>query len=255
MGAGDASNAPPSVPDSNPKPVGAAAGGVTVLTPGAAQSFLARGAVALTATSFAVAGGVLALTASGWVLVHGPKGDITDGPSYWLPGVPAENSSKEHADRAPPHAPAVSTPVSTPADPCQHDPSCVPKQAESADARLKKPSYRPGASDGGPGQWAFANEGMKDLPTTYQNKITGAPNGMIYRVQNPLTKKGVTKFDSYDSATNTLIDAKRWTGWPIGKQFSTDSVLEQANAQISAAGSSGARIRWVMSSQEKAGLV
>jgi hypothetical protein len=43
---------------------------------------------------FALAGGaLLSLTAAGWVLSHGLKGDIQDGACYWLPGVSCETSS------------------------------------------------------------------------------------------------------------------------------------------------------------------
>jgi hypothetical protein len=49
---------------------------------------------------YGLAGGaLLSLTAAGWVLSHGPKGDIQDGAGYWLPGVSDENrtSSRENS--------------------------------------------------------------------------------------------------------------------------------------------------------------
>jgi hypothetical protein len=58
-----------------------------------AARLIAGGATPIAAGTVAPTGGVLlVLTAAGWVLSHGPKGDIHDGPSYWLPGVPEDKS-------------------------------------------------------------------------------------------------------------------------------------------------------------------
>jgi hypothetical protein len=57
---------------------------------------IAGGATQVAAGVYALVGGaLLSLTAAGWVLSHGPKGDIQDGPGYWLPGVASDNSSDE----------------------------------------------------------------------------------------------------------------------------------------------------------------
>jgi hypothetical protein len=80
-------------------------GSGTVVTASAARALIAAGATQISAGAFALAGGaLLSLTAAGWVLSHGPKGKIEDGPSYWLPGV-AENSR----DSAPVGPEAVSS--------------------------------------------------------------------------------------------------------------------------------------------------
>lgn len=68
-------------------------GGATVVAASAAQSLIAGGAMQVAAGVYALAGGaLLSLTAAGWVLSHGPKGDIQDGASYWLPGVASEST-------------------------------------------------------------------------------------------------------------------------------------------------------------------
>jgi hypothetical protein len=47
---------------------------------------------------------LLSLTAAGWVLSHGPKGNIEDGPSYWLPGVSANGASDDDTKNEAPKA-------------------------------------------------------------------------------------------------------------------------------------------------------
>lgn len=137
--------------------------------------------------------------------------------------------------------------------PNQEEPEDARGQGDAKSQRPRKPSYKIGASDGGPGKWAQANENMKPNATAYQQKATGAPQGRVYNVANSEAKSGVTSFDGYDPATDTLIDAKYWNKWPIDKKFSADSVLKQARSQIKAA--KGARIVWKMPSPERAAKV
>ena len=87
----------------------------------------------------------------------------------------------------------------------------------------------------------------------YQQKATGAPQGTVYNVPNPKAPAGVTSFDGYDPATNTLIDAKYWNKWPIDAEFSSRSVVKQAQSQIDAA--KGTNIVWKIASPEKAANV
>lgn len=58
-----------------------------------------------------------------------------------------------------------------------------------------------------------------------------------------------------DPATNTLIDAKNYTDWPIDKDFSTKSVLEQAKGQVKVAESTGASVEWRVATQAKADVL
>jgi hypothetical protein len=71
--------------------------GVAAAVPASvAEHLIAGGAAQVAAGVYALAGGaLLSLTAAGWVLSHGPKGDIQDGPGYWLPG--AFDSNRESA--------------------------------------------------------------------------------------------------------------------------------------------------------------
>ena len=133
------------------------------------------------------------------------------------------------------------------------DPQGARRQDDAGGQTPKKPSYEIGASDGGPGQWTKVNEGLTPEEDAYQQKATGAPQGTVYNVPNPEAPSGVTSFDGYEPATNTLIDAKYWNKWPIDEGFSSDSVVKQAQSQIDAA--KGTNIVWRIASPEKAANV
>ncbi len=124
--------------------------------------------------------------------------------------------------------------------------------AASPPANTSGPTFTIGQSDGGPGAWTQVNESMSDAARAYQQNVTGAPQGVTYNVPNPNAPSGVTSFDGYDPATNTLIDAKFWNGWPIEAAFSSDSVIQMAERQVQAASASGANIQWVVPSQATA---
>ncbi|MGO9390437.1 hypothetical protein [Rhodoblastus sp.] len=87
-----------------------------------AQGLIAGGAMQVSAGVYALTGGsLLSLTAAGWVLSHGPKGDIQDGPGYWLPGALSSNTSDEdgkaeapEVPQDPTNAPAARGPSKTP---------------------------------------------------------------------------------------------------------------------------------------------
>jgi hypothetical protein len=74
-------------------------GAGTIVAASAAQSLIAGGATEVGVGLFALASGaILSLTVAGWLLSHGPKGDIGDGASYWLPGVRDNAESSEGGD-------------------------------------------------------------------------------------------------------------------------------------------------------------
>jgi filamentous hemagglutinin len=105
------------------------------------------------------------------------------------------------------------------------------------------PSFLPGRSDGGPGEWIVAPPLKNPQDTCYQCQITGAPPQIEYKVNG-------IRFDGYVPSTNVLIDAKRWEKWPLpDKGFSQDSVMQTADSQIRAARGTGATIEWHVPNQ------
>lgn len=110
-----------------------------------------------------------------------------------------------------------------------------------------------GHSDGGPGLWK-TEKLTKQADIDYQSRVTVAPPGQQYVVPYSGVPKGEVNFDSIDPATNTLIDAKNWKGdWPImDKLFSVNEVRKQAQNQLNAAGTTGAKVEWRVKSQETA---
>ena len=178
-----------------------------------------------------------------------PEGVAGPSPATHHPSKPAEDK-----ETAPPPPAVRQTPAAAPAlppeDPRQDRES---RQADPKGGTPKKPSYEIGASDDGPGQWAKVNENLTPEEAAYQQKATGAPQGMGYVVEDPEAPTGFTKFDGYEPETNSLIDAKFWNKWPIEKGFSTDSVVDQTTRQIRAA--KGTRIVWRVSSREKASML
>jgi hypothetical protein len=69
-------------------------GGAVAIPASLAERLIAGAAAEVSAGVFALAGGaLLSLTAAGWVLAHGPKGDFQDGAGYWLPGVSNQTPS------------------------------------------------------------------------------------------------------------------------------------------------------------------
>ena len=111
--------------------------------------------------------------------------------------------------------------------------------------------YAIGSSDGGPGVWAPEN-GLANRQSEYQRRVTGAPADQQYLVPLASRASGRVSFDGYDPDTDTLIDAKCWTCWPIDKPFSTRSVVSQARDQERAAAASGANIQWHVPNEETA---
>ena len=208
-------------------PGGVAAAGTALETAGsAAQALLANPATAAAATALGL--GALAYYAY----------------NHW-----ASSSEPPTAAEAPKEPVAV---AGAPA-PDPEDPEGARRQDEAGGQTPRQPSYQTGASDGGPGTWTKVNEGLAPEEAAYQQKATGAPQGTVYNVPNPKAPSGVTSFDGYDPAMNTLIDAKYWDKWPIDEVFSSDSVVKQAQSQIDAA--KGTNIVWKIASPEKAASV
>lgn len=114
--------------------------------------------------------------------------------------------------------------------------------------------YQIGQSDGGPGTWQIEN-GIGSRESAYQSKVTGAPEGQQYIVPDSNVASGQTSFDGYDPDTNTLLDAKCWTCWPIDAPFSVNSVIEQARRQQRIAEQTGTTVEWHVPSQETANKV
>ncbi len=170
-----------------------------------------------------------------------PDGDTSSPPAQAEQPAAAVEAPKEPVAAA--GAPA----------PDPDDPEGARRQDDAGNQTPRQPSYQLGSSDGGPGAWTKANEGLTSEEAAYQQKATGAPQGTVYNVPNPKAPSGVTSFDGYDPATNTLIDAKYWNKWPIDEGFSSDSVVKQAQSQIDAA--KGTNIVWRIASPEKAANV
>ncbi|UYH50774.1 restriction endonuclease fold toxin 5 domain-containing protein [Candidatus Kirkpatrickella diaphorinae] len=106
-----------------------------------------------------------------------------------------------------------------------------------------------GQSDGGPGTYVKANESFGEEAAAYQERVTGTPQGMAYRV--PKGNNEFVKFDGYDAERDVLQDAKYYRNWPLpDKEFSRDSVMTQIRSQVDAA--KGRAIEWIVPSQDAA---
>jgi hypothetical protein len=193
-------------------PGGLAAAGTALETAGpAAQALLANPATAAAAAALGL--GALAYYAY----------------NHW-PSSSEPGASKEEPPPAAAEAPKQPVAAAGAPAPDPDDPQGSRRQDDAGGQTPKKPSYEIGASDGGPGQWTKVNEGLTPEEDAYQQKATGAPQGTVYNVPNPVAPSGVTSFDGYDPATNTLIDAKYWNKCPIDEVFSSRSVAEQAQS-------------------------
>ena len=115
----------------------------------------------------------------------------------------------------------------------------------------KKPSYKHGQSDGGPGTWQKETTPQKGAD--YQEKVTGAPKDTEYVVQTDKMKSGKKKFDGYDPETNTLTDAKDWDGWPPeGQTWAERKVTDVARKDLDIANGVGANLEYHVPTQSKA---
>jgi hypothetical protein len=100
---------------------------------------------------------------------------------------------------------------------------------------------------GGPGQWVPKNERMSDRSRKFQNKVTKAPAGWVYRV---LFGGEKADFDGRDPVEGTLLETK---GLGYDKHFDANlepkqyfrgakSLVRQARRQLKVA--NGMPIRW-----------
>lgn len=118
---------------------------------------------------------------------------------------------------------------------------------------------------GGPGKWVEKNEGMTPAARKYQQQITGAPDGWVYRVEDAKWPNGelvgTVDFDGY--LDGVLIEVKG----PNYKQFllpggsfqrwfseiQPDGWLRQAKRQLAAA--QGRHVRWIVAEREVADAI
>jgi len=119
------------------------------------------------------------------------------------------------------------------------------------DVPTKKPTFKHGESDGGPGTWQ--KETTPPKGAEYQEKVTGAPKDTEYVVKTDIMKRGKKKFDGYDPETNTLTDAKDWDGWPPeGQQWAEDKVAKIAQDDLDIANQVGSNLEYHVPTQAKA---
>jgi Restriction endonuclease fold toxin 5 len=113
-----------------------------------------------------------------------------------------------------------------------------------ANPNLRSPSSLNGTSEGGPGQWGYSP--TRTGGEAYQEQVTGVPRGVEYNVN------GVW-FDGYDASRGVLVDSKDWVNYPPAEaEFWQSGVVKEANGQLDAAASTGARVEWQVSSQQAA---
>jgi hypothetical protein len=105
----------------------------------------------------------------------------------------------------------------------------------------------------GPGKWQVPRprESMSPRARAYQQQVTGAPPGRVYKV-------GDVKFDGYRNGT--LIEAKGpGLEWPIKngefipKFKGAEGMIDQAQRQLRAAG--GTPIRWEIAEAKTADAI
>jgi hypothetical protein len=116
---------------------------------------------------------------------------------------------------------------------------------------IKKPSYKIGASDGGPGRWARETTPVKG--GDYQRQVTGAPKNIEYVVDAPFTQSGKIKFDGYNPERNVLVDAKDWDKWPpLDQDWAIKDVVSSAKKQGTFASLTKVKVEWHVPGKEKA---
>jgi hypothetical protein len=135
-------------------------------------------------------------------------------------------------------------------------PDKLESEAETTN-EVKRPTYKIGQSDGGPGTWENSSKYPRDAAdVAYQKSATGAPTGVEYKVDTPLMKSGVKYFDGYDPNTGNLIDAKNYVDWPNPDlPFSMKSVADDMIQNDAIAGDADAMVEYRVASQAKADLL
>jgi hypothetical protein len=111
---------------------------------------------------------------------------------------------------------------------------------------------------GGPGRWERKPENMTQEARRYQARVTGAPEGWVYRVRTGPGPKDFVDFDGFREGV--LLEAKG-PGYEAllrkmqGKPWfeGVDQMLEQAKRQLRAA--KGAPVEWHVAEQKVADLL
>ncbi|MGD1926180.1 MAG: Tox-REase-5 domain-containing protein [Paracoccaceae bacterium] len=117
--------------------------------------------------------------------------------------------------------------------------------------RPRTPTYRHGASDGGPGKWGASNKGGRGAD--YQEQVTGAPRGTEYEVPFDGNASGTKWMDGYDPDRNVLIDAKDWENWPNDDfPMSRDIVAGDLRQAQQIAEQTGSAVEWRVPTQAQA---
>jgi hypothetical protein len=96
------------------------------------------------------------------------------------------------------------------------------------------------AADGGPGEWGTAQESMSQRASEYQSRITGQPEGSVYRVNG-------VKFDGYEDGVLQEAKGPGYANFVKDGEFQpwyngADQLAAQAQRQLAAAG--GTPITW-----------
>jgi hypothetical protein len=125
---------------------------------------------------------------AGW-LSHGPKGDIQDGPGYWLPGVSSDNASHEDGKDETPGIGHNGGPGLDQADgqqsrdPNERDPDQKPGPSVVAPLSSSRSSGDDSAQQGANSAQAASSLSMSDILLP-----NGEPIGYVYPGAEPRTR-------------------------------------------------------------------
>jgi hypothetical protein len=134
-------------------------------------------------------------------------------------------------------------------------PNAVAMTARGSSGGNAGAKAQPPHSDG-PGEWVEADEYMPEQARRYQDQVTGAPEGHVYRVK--LGDKDV-KFDGFDQGVLLETKGTGYAQW-IDKKLNffgnfkgRAQMLDQAQRQFAAA--NGTPIRWIVAEEKLAGAL
>ncbi|WP_296709872.1 hypothetical protein [Rhodoblastus sp.] len=191
-------------------------GGAAVVPASVAEHLIAGGAMQVAAGVYAAAGGaLLSLTAAGWVLSHGPKGDIQDGPGYWLPGVASDNASDEDGKGETPGIGHNGGPGleeagdQRPRDPNQRDPNQKPEPPVLAPLSSSGSSGDGSAGQTGDSTQASYGRSMSDILMP-----NGEPVGYVYSRADSRTR--TVSSEQFDQLQSQLMDGAVPVATPTG---------------------------------------
>ncbi|WNG53595.1 hypothetical protein F0U59_01395 [Archangium gephyra] len=135
-------------------------------------------------------------------------------------------------------------------------PLSIVLMAQGGDAAGGTPPWPPPPE--GPGQWTQKAETMSDDAKRFQSKMTGAPEGWVYRVH---TGPGPKDFVDFDGFKNGVLLEVKGPGYKAllekmyGKEWfrGAEDMLDQAQRQFRAA--KGTPIQWHFAEKDVATLV